>query len=174
MVTSFAVKSGLTRCSIPNRRASCCVHSVALQSKSGGQRHHLQQRAQAAPQAGLEHAISPQVVQEDAGRARVRQDVGVPLRGKIQCLPWRPGCARYGLLQAHGLRRHRDAAKVAKQTVQLELLGHLVQALGREGPMSLCRACVMVVNEGHCPGRPPSQDTCASIPHVMHSVGSGQ
>ena len=39
-----------------------------------------QQRAQPPPEAGLEHAVRPQVVVEDARRARVRQDVRIPLQ----------------------------------------------------------------------------------------------
>ena len=43
-----------------------------------------QQRAQPPPQAGLEHAIRPEVVVEDARRTRVRQDVRIPLRKHAQ------------------------------------------------------------------------------------------
>ena len=50
-------------------------------------RHLVQCAPEAPPQAGLEHAVRPEVVIEDARRARVRQDVRVALHVKPEIEP---------------------------------------------------------------------------------------
>ena len=41
-----------------------------------------------------------------------------------------------------------------------------MQELCWERPVRLRRPCVMVVNEGHCPGGPPPQHTCSCATHA--------
>ena len=71
-----------------NRALSKAYHIEAAFPDTSKQLHignacqpvvHLEQRAQAAPEAGLQHAICPQMVQENAGCPRVRQDVCIAL-----------------------------------------------------------------------------------------------